>query len=198
MMQPARLSTNWRNYWVWAIQVDRSSTACPNLEMRMLCPFPFPGLKVENLPSASAVSSRRPSATSHSRGSSRCSRGAARDPKQVPSQVLDLLASYQKSIVDQLIDRLDQSLSGRQVRSIQLSGGVSCNSELRQRVRKHFEEEGIQVYYPSLDLTTDNAAMIAAAGVLRLRAGQRDDWDLQADPNLALYPILLTSAEEGK
>ena len=125
-------------------------------------------------------------------------RGAARDPKQVPSQVLDLLASYQKSIVDQLIDRLDQSLSGRQVRSIQLSGGVSCNSELRQRVRKHFEEEGIQVYYPSLDLTTDNAAMIAAAGVLRLRAGQRDDWALQADPNLALYPILSTSAEEGK
>ena len=125
-------------------------------------------------------------------------RGAARDPKQVPSQVLDLLASYQKSIVDQLIDRLDQSLSGRQVRSIQLSGGVSCNSELRQRVRKHFEEEGIQVYYPSLDLTTDNAAMIAAAGVLRLRAGQRDDWDLQADPNLALYPLLSTSAEEGK
>ena len=120
-------------------------------------------------------------------------RGAAHDPKQVPSQILDLLASYQKSIVDQLIDRLEQGLSGRHVRSIQLSGGVSCNSELRQRVRKHFEEKGIQVYYPSLDLTTDNAAMIAAAGVLRLRTGQRDDWDLQADPNLALYSLLSTS-----
>ena len=116
-------------------------------------------------------------------------RGAAHDPKQLPLQVLDLLASYQKSIVDQLIDRLDQSLSGRQVRSIQLSGGVSCNSELRQRVRVHFERKGIPVYYPSPGLTTDNAAMIAAAGVLRLQRGQRDDWDLQADPNLALYHL---------
>ena len=121
-------------------------------------------------------------------------RGAAHDPKQVPSQILDLLASYQKSIVDQLIDRLDQGLSGRQVGSIQLSGGVSCNSELRRRVQKHFEEKGIRVYYPSPELTTDNAAMIAAAGVLRLRTGQKDDWDLQADPNLALYPFLSTSA----
>ena len=123
--------------------------------------------------------------------------GAADDPKRVPSQVLDLLASYQKSIVDQLIDRLDQGLSGRQVRSIQLSGGVSCNSELRQRVREHFERKGIQVYYPSLGLSTDNAAMIAAAGVLRLQSGQRDDWDLQPDPNLALYPVVSTSSERG-
>ena len=123
-------------------------------------------------------------------------KGAADDPERVPPQVLDLLASYQKSIVDQLIHRLDQGLSGRLVRSIQLSGGVSCNSELRQRAREHFERKGIQVYYPSLELTTDNAAMIAAAGVLRLRSGHRDDWDLQADPNLALYPVLPTSAEK--
>ena len=121
-------------------------------------------------------------------------RGAAHDPEQVPSQILDLVASYQKSIVDQLIDRLDQGLSDKQVRSIQLSGGVSCNSELRRRVRKHFEEKGIRVYYPRPGLTTDNAAMIAAAGVLRLRTGQRDDWDLQADPNLAFFPFRSTSA----
>ena len=121
-------------------------------------------------------------------------RGAADHPRQVPGQILDLLASYQKSVVDQLIDRLDRGLSNHPtVRSIQLSGGVACNSELRRRVRNHFQLKGVQVYYPSPGLTTDNAAMIAAAGVLRLQAGHRDDWDLQADPNLALYDVSSTS-----
>ena len=108
------------------------------------------------------------------------------DPKKVPGVVLDLLASYQRSIVDQLLDRLDQALQGRKVRSIQISGGVSCNSELRRRSREFFSRYDLPVYYPRPELTTDNAAMIAAAATLRLQDSITHSWDLPADPNLQL------------
>ena len=109
----------------------------------------------------------------------------AEQPGQIPRQLLDLLASYQKAVIDQLISRLEQGLSsGREVRAIHLSGGVSCNSELRRRAAEHFEGRGIPVYFPPPALTTDNAAMIAAAASQRLADGQSDPWDLAADPNL--------------
>ncbi|HSR54051.1 MAG TPA: tRNA (adenosine(37)-N6)-threonylcarbamoyltransferase complex transferase subunit TsaD [Acidobacteriota bacterium] len=110
----------------------------------------------------------------------------ADEPANLPQAVLDLAASFQKAVVDQLLDRLEHFLSGRRVRSIQLSGGVSCNSVLRERARRRFEERQIPVYFPSPPLTTDNAAMIAAAGYRRLASGQSDSWDLKADPNLRI------------
>ncbi len=108
------------------------------------------------------------------------------DAEKAPAPVLDLLASYQRSIVDQLLDRLGQALQKRRVRSIQISGGVSCNSELRRRSREFFSQYGLPVYYPRPDLCTDNATMIAAAATLRLQDGTTDPWDLSADPNLRL------------
>ncbi len=113
--------------------------------------------------------------------------GAAPEgPEAVPSQVLDLIASYQHSVVDQLLDRIARALKGRTVRSIQISGGVSCNRELRQRAGDRFEGEGFAVYFPRPILSTDNAAMIAAAGSLRLEAGESDPWEVPVDPNLSL------------
>ncbi len=109
---------------------------------------------------------------------------AVKDPESIPQPVLDLIASYQKSIVDQLLDRLDRAREGREVRSIQISGGVSCNSELRRRSKEFFAERALPVYYPRPALTTDNAAMIAAAAFFRLQKGESDSWDLSADPNL--------------
>jgi N6-L-threonylcarbamoyladenine synthase len=103
-----------------------------------------------------------------------------------PQPVLDLLASYQKAIIDQLIDRLRRALLGREVRSIQISGGVSCNRQVREDLTASFGVQGFPVYYPRPALTTDNAAMIAAAAYHRLKAGQTDNWDLKADPNLRL------------
>ncbi len=109
----------------------------------------------------------------------------AEDPSRIGQPLLDLLAGYQKAVVDQLIHRLEQGLSsGREVRAVHLSGGVSCNSELRRRATEHFKSRGIPVYYPRPALTTDNAAMIAAAAFRRLAAGESDPWDLPADPNL--------------
>lgn len=108
------------------------------------------------------------------------------NPEEAPQNVLDLLASYQSSIVDQLLNRLERALEDRDVRSIHISGGVSCNSELRRRSREFFRSYALPVYYPRPSLTTDNAVMIAAAGSLRLREGQSDSWDLPVDPNLTV------------
>lgn len=107
-------------------------------------------------------------------------------PREVPQPILDLLASYQSSIVDQLLNRLERACKGREVGSIQISGGVSCNSELRRRSTDFFKKRGLPVYYPRPELTTDNATMIAAAAAARIRSGAADPWDLTADPNLAL------------
>ena len=103
-----------------------------------------------------------------------------------PPAILDLLASYQRSIVDQLLDRLDRALEGRKVCSIHISGGVSCNSEVRRRSKEFFANRNLPVYYPRPSLTTDNAAMVASAALLRIRSGSFDSWDLPADPNLTL------------
>ena len=106
--------------------------------------------------------------------------------EHIPMSVLDLLASYQSSIIDQLFDRLDRALEQWDVRAVHISGGVSCNSELRLRSSTLFSQRGLTVYFPRLELTTDNAAMIAAAGAVRLREGITDSWDLTTEPNLRL------------
>ncbi len=107
-------------------------------------------------------------------------------PDDLPGPVRDLVASYQKAVIDQLIDRADRAMEQHPARSIHISGGVSCNQTLRRRMTDHFAARGIPVYCPRPSLTTDNAAMIAAAAFLRLRNGERDPWNLPADPNLRL------------
>ncbi|MFH1966140.1 MAG: tRNA (adenosine(37)-N6)-threonylcarbamoyltransferase complex transferase subunit TsaD [Acidobacteriota bacterium] len=107
-------------------------------------------------------------------------------PGEIPEEILDLAAGFQESVIKQLLDRLDKCLLKKSALSIHISGGVSCNETLRRRIREHFAEKNIPVYYPGKALTTDNAAMIAAAAYYRLRAGHSDPWDLPADPNLRL------------
>ena len=106
------------------------------------------------------------------------------NPEEVPQRILDLLASYQSSIVDQLLNRLKKALKSYQVRSVQISGGVSSNNELRRRSKELFARQGLDVYYPRPQLTTDNAAMIAAVAATRLQGRAADSFDLTAEPNL--------------
>jgi N6-L-threonylcarbamoyladenine synthase len=88
--------------------------------------------------------------------------------------------------VDQLLNRLKKALKSHEVRSIQISGGVSCNNELRRRSQEFFARPGLAVYYPRPQLTTDNAAMIAAAATARLQERATDSFNLTAEPNLKL------------
>lgn len=110
---------------------------------------------------------------------------------EIPGAVLDLAAGFQESIIRQLINRLDRCLMDKPALSIHISGGVSCNETLRSRIKEHFAGINIPVYYPGRALTTDNAAMIAAAAYYRLRSGHSDPWNLPADPNLRLKERVL-------
>lgn len=107
-------------------------------------------------------------------------------PEKVPHSIRNVAAAFQKAVIDQLIDRLEKALGQHEVESIHVSGGVSCNKEVRERISSHFGEKSLPVFFPRASLTTDNAAMIAGAAFFRLARGQRDDWSLEADPNLSL------------
>jgi len=99
---------------------------------------------------------------------------------------LDLVASFQRAVVTDLVERTLAAATGAGIRTIFVSGGVACNSLLRERFAKAGEEHGFNVFFPSLRLSTDNAAMIAAAGYYRLAAGHRADSSLNAHASFPL------------
>jgi N6-L-threonylcarbamoyladenine synthase len=100
--------------------------------------------------------------------------------------VLDICASFQRVIVETLLDRLFDAAGWFGARSIGIAGGVSANSRLRADGLARGAARGLPVYLPALSLSTDNAAMIAAAGLRRLRAGIVSSLDLDADASMRL------------
>jgi N6-L-threonylcarbamoyladenine synthase len=101
-------------------------------------------------------------------------------------EVADLCASFQRVIVTTLVDRAFEAANRYAAKSIGVAGGVSANSRLRADFTVHGEQREMPTFLPGLALSTDNAAMIAAAGLRRLRAGLFAPADLNADPALAL------------
>ena len=107
----------------------------------------------------------------------------ALERKGDPLPVGDLAASFQLAVVDVLAEKTVAVARESGARQILLAGGVSANQLLRESVCRR---SAVPVLYPPPVLCTDNAAMIAAAGTLRLRAGERSDWDLDVLPGLRL------------
>jgi N6-L-threonylcarbamoyladenine synthase len=104
-----------------------------------------------------------------------------------PSErVHDLVASFQKAVVDALVGTTLRVCRRESIRTILVTGGVACNRRLRRAFREAAEENRMQVFVPSPVYTTDNAAMIASAGFLHLERGAHAGLDLNADPNLPL------------
>jgi N6-L-threonylcarbamoyladenine synthase len=103
-------------------------------------------------------------------------------------QRLDLLAGFQESVVNMLWSTTAKAIDLLEPRSIMLSGGVAANSRLREVFTERSSEAGVKFYYPKPILTTDNAAMIAAAGNAKLMRGETAALDVNADPNLRLVP----------
>ena len=108
------------------------------------------------------------------------------DGADVPSDVRDLVASFQRAVVEALLRGLAKAAAQRRPRSLILTGGVAANSRLRREAEALGRELGLPVFIPPLDLTTDNAAMIAAAGHVSFARGVRGDLGLNAEPHLVL------------
>jgi N6-L-threonylcarbamoyladenine synthase len=101
-------------------------------------------------------------------------------------QTLGLVREFQNSVVHALVDRTMAAAEELDVESVLVSGGVAANSQLRTTFEERTKSAGVEVFIPSRALSTDNAAMIAAAAYSRFRAGLLADVTLNADPSLAL------------
>jgi N6-L-threonylcarbamoyladenine synthase len=101
-----------------------------------------------------------------------------------PQSTLDLLASFQNTVIEELLRRTRASAEEIGAQSVIVSGGVACNAGLRAAARK--APIGCPVYFPTRQLSTDNAVMIAAAAFGKLRRKEFASLDAPAQPNLAL------------
>ena len=112
-----------------------------------------------------------------------------------PSQeIKNLAASFQSVVVRSLVGTMEKLALELQPRTLVVAGGVACNGALREAAREAALRLQLPIYFPSPPLTTDNAAMIAAAGTVKLEAGERAGLDLNADVTLRLQNIEVEDA----
>ncbi|MBI1805175.1 MAG: tRNA (adenosine(37)-N6)-threonylcarbamoyltransferase complex transferase subunit TsaD [Ignavibacteriae bacterium] len=107
--------------------------------------------------------------------------------QRLPDQQLkDICASFQAAVVDVLVEKTFDAAARFGIKEIAVAGGVSANSELRYRMRQRTDEGRYHVYFPKLEYCTDNAAMIALVGWMKLRTGFVSDLALTPVANLSL------------
>ena len=102
----------------------------------------------------------------------------AKDPEFLEKNKEDICASFQKTLIDILMDKLVKAVKQTGIREVTIGGGVSANSGLRTRLAEEGAKRGWNVYLPEFKFTTDNAAMIAIAGYYHYLAGERTPLDV--------------------
>lgn len=106
--------------------------------------------------------------------------------KQEPIVAADVAASFQKAVIDVLVEHAMKAVKEFGYGKLAIAGGVASNSSLREAMREACSRNSIKFYHPSPVYCTDNGAMIAVAGYYEYLAGTRHGWDLNAVPNLKL------------
>jgi N6-L-threonylcarbamoyladenine synthase len=101
-------------------------------------------------------------------------------------QTLDLVASFQRAMVGDLVAKTLAAARHHNVATLFVTGGVAANNQLRQTFEQEAAREGLPVYFPSRPLSTDNAAMIAAAAYPKFVAKDFAEMDFSAEAGLAL------------
>ena len=108
---------------------------------------------------------------------------------QVSQWTMDVAAGVQDSIVRSLVKTMESAADELEPRTLVVAGGVACNEALRNAAKASAVKLGLPIYFPSKHLSTDNAAMIAAAGTAKLTAGEQAGLDLTADITIRLQNI---------
>lgn len=116
-----------------------------------------------------------------------------------PSQAIkDLAASFQAAVVKALVGTLEKLARELEPKTLIVAGGVACNLALKIAADEAGVRLGLPVYFPSKHLSTDNAAMIAAAGYFHLKSGERADLRMTADISMRLQNLENEDAELRK
>jgi N6-L-threonylcarbamoyladenine synthase len=105
---------------------------------------------------------------------------AVRASSNIDADKVDIARGFQDSLIDTLVEKTWRAADALGRTRVVLGGGVACNRTLAAAMRARLEPEGITVFTPTPRLATDNAAMIARAGLFRFENGERSDLDLNA------------------
>jgi N6-L-threonylcarbamoyladenine synthase len=116
---------------------------------------------------------------------------AVRDQELTEQRKADIAFAAQQAIVETLVAKSLRALEQTGLDALVVSGGVSANRSLRERMAEAAARQGARVFYPRIELCTDNAAMIAVAGLARIEAGQLESLAIQAR---ARWPLASLSA----
>jgi len=109
---------------------------------------------------------------------------------EAPSkEIADLAASFQNAVVSALVGTMEKQAAELHPKTLIVGGGWACNQALRQEASRAAGRLGIPVYFPSKHLSTDNAAMIAAAGARRLALGESAPTTMSADITMRLQNL---------
>jgi N6-L-threonylcarbamoyladenine synthase len=106
--------------------------------------------------------------------------------EQVDQLTLDLIASFQQAVVQDLVRKTLRAAEQFEVESLIVTGGVASNRRLRDEFTSRAQSEGLEVFFPGRGLSTDNAAMIAAAAFPKFEAVDFADLHVSAEASLAL------------
>lgn len=102
----------------------------------------------------------------------------AKDPEFMEKNKEDICASFQKTLIDILLNKLVKAAKHTGIKEITIGGGVSANSGLRDRIEEEGRKRGWNTYLPEFKFTTDNAAMIAISGYFHYIEGERTPLDV--------------------